>query len=177
MVLATLKRLFLPDPAHYRAHEAYASLVSQARQAIFYREWQVEDTLDGRFDVILLHLYLLIARCEKEVNNSEAPLFIRALSEIFFADMDRSLREMGVGDTGVGKRIKNMVQAFYGRLKAYRETPTLSEALKRNLYRERPVAEESLAAFTSYVERNRQALAAQPIHALMQGHIHFTLDQ
>ena len=172
-MLSALKRLFLPDPAHYRAHEAYKQLVTQARQPVFYEAWQVEDTLDGRFDIILLHLYLLISRCEKEAQHPEAPLFIRALSEIFFADMDRSLREMGAGDTGVGKRIKNMVQAFYGRLKAYKDTPSLAEALRRNVYRERPVTEEAIALLVDYVERNHAALCKQPLHLLMQGNIQF----
>src|SRR5437868_5606477 len=114
MLASALKRLFSPDPAHYKAHAAYLQLVTQARQPMFYSEWKVEDTLDGRFDIILLHLYLLIFRCEKETGNPAAPLFVRALSEIFFADMDRSLREMGVGDTGISKHVKKMVQAFYG---------------------------------------------------------------
>lgn len=172
-MLSALKRLFLPDPAHYRAHEAYKQLVAQARQPVFYSQWQVEDTLDGRFDIILLHLHLLIVRCEKESGHPEAPLFIRALSEIFFADMDRSLREMGVGDTGVGKRIKNMVQAFYGRLKSYKESPSLAEALRRNVYREKPVPQETLVRLVDYVERNHAALHGQPLHLLMQGHIQF----
>lgn len=174
MLASALKRLFSADPAHYKAHEAYLQLVTQARQPVFYSDWKVEDTLDGRFDIILLHLYLLISRCEKETRNAVAPLFIRALSEIFFADMDRSLREMGSGDTGVGKRIKKMVQAFYGRLKAYKEAPELTDALWRNVYREKPVSADTLAALAGYVRRNQQALDLQSLDTLMQGRISFS---
>jgi cytochrome b pre-mRNA-processing protein 3 len=174
VIAAALKRLFGPDPSHYKAHDAYVKIVAQARQPLFYRDFHIEDTLDGRFDVILLHLYLLIARCEKESGRADVPLFMRALSEIFFADMDRSLREMGVGDTGVGKRIRTMVEAFYGRFKAYRETPELTEALWRNLYREKPIPAETLGALAAYVRRNQQALAAASVDSLMQGNIIFS---
>jgi cytochrome b pre-mRNA-processing protein 3 len=173
-MLALLKRLFSPDPIHYRAHQAYVAIVNQARQPEFYQRYQIEDTLDGRFDAILLHLYLVIARCEKESLHPDGPLFVRALSEIFFADMDRSLREMGVGDTGVGKRIRKMVEAFYGRLKAYREASDLHEALRRNAYREKPVPPDVVAALAEYMQRNRQALDAQELEALLQGKISFS---
>ena len=135
---------------------------------MFYTDWQVPDTLDGRFDIIVLHMFLVLSAVEK---NAE---FCRALSELFFADMDRSLREMGVGDTGVGIRVKNMAQAFYGRLKAYGkqaigDETALAEALRRNVWRDQPVADEAVTALAAYMRRNYQSLRAQPVRSLLRG--------
>src|SRR5260370_325170 len=110
-MLSALKSLLTPSPLHQQPHTAYLRIVAQSRHPIFYSTWQVEDSIDGRFDVIVLHMFLVLSRCEEDA------AFCRMLSEIFFSDMDRSLREMGVGDTGVGIRVKKMAQAFYGRLK------------------------------------------------------------
>lgn len=168
-MIATLKSLFSPSPAKQQAHDAYVAIVAQARRPVFYADWQVADTVDGRFDIIILHLFLMLARCESKVE------FCRALSEVFFSDMDRSLREMGASDTGVGKRVKNMAQAFYGRLNAYRESiddeAALAEALARNVWREQPSA--GALPLAQYIRRNRDALQTQSSDALMQGRITF----
>ncbi len=156
-MLQSLKRLFTPDPLKQSAHDAYVHIVTQARQPVFYKDWHVPDTLDGRFDVIVLHLFLVLAVHEKEKD------FCRHLTELFFADMDRSLREMGASDTGVGIRVKNMAQAFYGRLAAYAETidneTLLGEAIVRNVWREKPVGAEDAAALAGYMQRNRNPVA------------------
>jgi len=181
-MLATLKQLFSSTSPRHLAHEAYVQIVSQARQPVFYDSWQVEDSVDGRFDVIVLHLFLMLARCDKE-SSEEANEFSRQLSEVFFSDMDRSLREMGATDTGVGIRIKKMAQAFYGRMSVYRDTimdgnaldeTALAEALKRNVYREKPVAPEAVASLAAYMGRNYLALKTQPIDVLIGGVIHFS---
>ncbi len=143
------------------------SATCQSRLPVFYRDWQVADTMDGRFDIIVLHLFLVLSALEEEKE------FARALTETFFSDMDRSLREMGAGDTGVGIRDKNMAQAFYGRLKAYGDAATLEEALRRNVWREKPVKPESVASLADYMRRNREALQTQSPEALMQGEIIF----
>jgi len=103
--------------------------------------------------------------------------FIRVLSEAFFSDMDRSLREMGASDTGVGIRVKKMAQAFYGRLKAYKEAiqdeAALILALGRNAYREKPVSREAVASMAAYMARNQRALQLVSVDALMSGAIPF----
>src|SRR5271156_4707651 len=98
-MLTAIKHIFTPHPSKQQAHDAYLAIVAQSRDPVFYTDWHVPDTLDGRFDVIVLHMFLALTAHEKDAE------FCRALSEFFFADMDRSLREMGVGDTGVGKRV------------------------------------------------------------------------
>jgi len=171
-MLQSLKSLFTPDPIRQQAHDAYLRIVAQARNPVFYTGWHAPDTLDGRFDVIVLHVFLIWSRCE------EKPAFCRALTELFFADMDRSLREMGASDTGVGKRVKAMAQAFYGRLKAYKyameDEAALAEALRRNVWRQRPVSSEAVSSLAAYMRRNREALRAQPVDDIVHGQILFS---
>lgn len=176
-MLSTLKQLFTPSASRHQAYELYVQLVTQARQPVFYADWGVEDTVDGRFDVIVLHIFLLLSRLEQEGANPQVEEFSRTISEAFFSDMDRSLREMGSTDTGVSIRIKNMAQAFYGRMKAYKdaigdETAT-AEALKRNVYREREVSPEVVASLAAYMGRNYHALKNQPLESIQKGVVRY----
>ena len=177
-MLSALRQLFSPSAAKQQAYDAYNRIVAQARQPVFYRDWQVEDTLDGRFDVIVAHLFLILSRCERESHRGEVQSFILYLSEAFFSDMDRSLREMGASDTGVGIRVKKMAQAFYGRQKVYKEAisdeTVLATALTRNVYREKPVDSEAVASLAVYMSRNYLSLQRLPIDAVLQGKIHFS---
>ena len=110
------------------------------------------DTLDGRFEIILLHVFLKL-RSLKAEGGQEA--LSRLLQECLFDDMDRNLREMGVGDMGVGKRVKNMSKAAFGRLEAYTKAfdtdDTLREALVRNVYRGAEIPAGVLGLLLAYV--------------------------
>lgn len=182
VIASALKRLFTPDPSLKQAHDAYVQVVTQSRRPVFYSDWQAPDTLDGRFDIILLHLSLLIHRIESEPQSPGAKHFVRILSEVFFADMDQSLRELGASDTGVGKRIKHMAQAFYGRLKAYGEalaqkadqTDGLGDAISRNIYRDNLPSPALIEAWVAYAKRNMDTLRAQPVAVLMRGEVTFS---
>lgn len=144
----------------------YSIIVEQARTPAFYLEFEVEDTVDGRFDMILLHLFLILKRLEEE---GEGELKLqRQLQEAFVTDMDRSLREMGVGDMKVGKHVKKMSVAWFGRAGAYREALAaddenrlLEDALKRNVYRDEP--RESVSKLALYVRACSSTLRAQAI--------------
>lgn len=173
VMLSALKKIFSPAPFNDEAHATYVTLVSQSRKPWFYASQGVSDTVDGRFDVIILHLFLLIHRLRGE-SSQEAAYFARTLSEVFFSDMDRNIREMGSTDTGVGKRIKNMAQAFYGRLSAYENgmlaSSQLREAIRNNLYRASDtVSDSQLIAIEDYMKRNRDQLAAQRIETILAG--------
>ena len=176
-MLSAFKQFFSPSPVKQQAYDVYVQVVAQARQPVFYSSWQVEDTVDGRCDIIVLHLVLLLSRMELEKNNPDVEEFSRTLSEAFFADMDRSLREMGSTDTGVSMRIKNMAQAFYGRMKAYKDAigdeTAMAEALKRNVYREKIVPPEIVASFAAYMGRNGNALKQQSLDAIQKGALRF----
>ena len=94
----------------------YAALMAQARRPDFYRDYGVPDTLDGRFDLLVLHVVLLLRRLrEDEVTRALA----QDVFDVFFRELDRALREMGVGDLGVPRRVKTMAEVFYGRARAY----------------------------------------------------------
>ncbi len=176
-MFSALKKLFHPAPFAEEAHAAYVILVEQARKPWFYAKQGVADTVDGRFDIIILHIFLVIHRLRAE-QSQDAAVFARALSEVFFSDMDRNIREMGSTDTGVGKRIKNMAQAFYGRLSAYENgminPEQMRPALQQNIFRAgNEATDERLAALEDYMKRNREYLAGQSLEGLLAGNLRF----
>ncbi|MET4388804.1 cytochrome b pre-mRNA-processing protein 3 [Bradyrhizobium sp. F1.4.3] len=105
----------------------YGMIVTQAREPIFYRDLGVPDTVNGRFDLLLLHLWLLLRRLRTVQGSVELS---QALFDRFCEDMDDNLREMGVGDQTVPKRMRAFGEAFYGRVQAYDQAiDTGAEAL------------------------------------------------
>lgn len=132
----------------------YEAIVAQARRPELYSELGVPDTLDGRFDMIILHNDAVM--CHMQVGGEPDKLFAQALIDELFRDMDRSLREMGVGDMGVGKRVKKMATVYYGRANAYANARAESDAslvaaLVRNVFEgdeTRIPAAERLAKYT-----------------------------
>ena len=168
-------KLFGAAPERVAAYRLYVSLVEQARRPEFYTDLGVSDTATGRFDVIALHAFLVMRRLRAE---PEAAVLAQALTDAVVDDMDRNLREMGAGDLSVGKKVKRLMQGFYGRLKAYDESvfgddAALAAALKRNLYAEETSDEARLAAMAAYVRRESEALLSQPMDRLAQGAVAF----
>jgi cytochrome b pre-mRNA-processing protein 3 len=159
------------------AEALYGSLVDQARQPAFYATLGVPDTVDGRFDMIAVHAFLLMRRLRAE--GEAARGLSQSLFDIMFADMDQNLREIGVGDLGVGKRVKAMAQAFYGRVGAYdaglddSSDPALAAALRRNLYRKTAPSEAQVTALATYMRRENAALAGQALDTLHGGRVAF----
>jgi cytochrome b pre-mRNA-processing protein 3 len=165
-MLAAITSLFR-KPAPASARRTYIALVQEARNPFFYEQLGVPDTLDGRFEMIVLHLFLLQQRLHEG-----APDFSRFLSEVFFEDMDASIREFGVADTGVSRRIKQMGQAYHGRLQHYAtaDDEQLKAALSRNLYG--TVSEgnpEHLARMTAYIRARQQQFAQADITVITSG--------
>ena len=156
----------------------YAGIVAQARRPEFFTTLWVPDSLDGRFETLALHAFLVLSRLKAERTLTARDL-AQALFDALFADMDRSLREMGASDLGVGRRVKAMAQGLYGRMQAYdhglREGDAILEAaLRRNLYG--TVAEPLDATLTSvgrYLCRQRRSLAEQPFAELQAGRVAF----
>ena len=158
------------------AHALYAGLVKQARQPGFYAHAGVPDTLDGRFDMILLHAFLVLHRL-KGLEGPAAELG-QALSDVMFADMDRNLRELGVGDLSVGKHVRRMVRAFRGRMAIYDaglagDDDQLEAALRRNLYGTISPGGAQVTLMVAYLRREASSLAEQPIRALLAGRVAF----
>lgn len=102
-----------------RAEELYGSVVAAARHPAFYRDMGAPDTPEGRFELVALHLFLLLEGMNVKSPN-ETELAQRTI-EAFVTDMDDCMREMGVGDMAVGKKVKRAAAAFYERAAAYRK--------------------------------------------------------
>ncbi len=161
------KNLFArkPDPSK----PLYEAIVAAARQPRFYTALGVADTIEGRFDLLILHVYLVVARLK-----TEAPDLCQKLINAFCEDMDGNLRELGVGDLGVGKRVRKMAEALTGRLYAYeqaKDQTTLAAALTRNVYHgnENPHVE----ALANWVMQSREKLAMQELGTLRSGLVNF----
>jgi len=166
-----LKRLFSRAPD--ASQSLYEAIVAAARRERFYAEWSVPDTLDGRFDMISLHLFLVLARLKGEGGQVEE--FRQRLTDTFFLDMDRSLREMGVGDLSVGKKVRKMSEVFYGRVRAYEIALNgggdLQDALRRNVYAEVPA--ENGERLVAWVRAASDSLRGQEAKDLMSGRVVF----
>ncbi|MBR86878.1 MAG: phage tail protein [Rhodospirillaceae bacterium] len=136
------------------ASSIYQAIVTQSREVQFYTECGVPDTPTGRFELISLHSFVFMKRLK--VLGGEAEALSQALFDYMFADIDINLREMGVGDIGVGKKIKSLAAAYYGRIKSY-ETAlkkgehAIKESLTRNLYCDEKPTEQQLSAMTVYI--------------------------
>jgi cytochrome b pre-mRNA-processing protein 3 len=132
--MAALFRRRPPDPAD----AIHGKIVAQARHPAFYAGYGVADTLDGRFEMLLVHAFLLFHRLKGE--DEAARAVGQRVFDILFRDLDRNLREMGVGYAAVPRRVKAMGRAFYGRAGAYDEAleaadpAALVQALNRNVY-------------------------------------------
>ena len=111
--------MFLKKKYNDDVIKLYSKIISQARNERFYISYGVPDTVNGRFDLITLHMFIVLRRL-KEIG-SEGSNLSQDLFDIMFSDMDKNMREMGVGDLSVGKKIKALAAAFYGRIKVYDE--------------------------------------------------------
>jgi cytochrome b pre-mRNA-processing protein 3 len=172
-------KLFRRDAARDAAHSLYVGLVSQARHPDLYSRLDVPDSLDGRFDSVALHAFLVLNRLKREESASAAAL-AQHLVDAFVDDMDRSVRELGVGDMGVSRRVKQMAQALYGRAAVYEEAAAdpddvrLMAALARNLYGTREATPPaSLAGAARYVRASIAKLADQDMADIAEGRIAF----
>src|SRR5271156_1748460 len=111
-----------------------AGTIARARLPVFYEKLGVPDTIDGRFDLLVFHAWLVLDRLTQQ----GADALSQSLVDGLFVQFDEALREQGAGDMGMGRRMTKMADAFFGRLKAYREAAdekTLADAIVRNLYR------------------------------------------
>ena len=168
---------FRRNPWEEPADALYAKLVEQARRPEFYAHCRVPDTIDGRFDLIALHLFLVLHRLKRD--HPDSADLAQAVFDRMFHDMDQSLREMGAGDLGVGRRVKAMIQGLYGRIAAYeaglgQPDETLQAALRRNVYGTAEPPLDCLEALTAYVRRQTVSLAEQSYAGLAAGEVYFS---
>jgi len=163
-----------PDPMAETAHGLYRTLVEKARDPAFYSRLAVPDTVNGRFDMVVIHAMLVLRRLRG--GGQQADLAGKALLELLFKDMDQSLREMGVGDMGMKHHIKRMAKALFGRAAAYEagldgDPAALAAALKENLYRHAQPQDAQLAQMSDYLRRATQQLEPQSVADIVAGRL------
>lgn len=172
-----LSKLFTHHRRERVAAELYVKLVEQARSPAFYTACGVPDTLDGRFEALALHAFLVLHRLKREA--PPAPGFAQALFDHMVSDMDLSLREIGVTDFSIGKKVKAMGRGFYGRVVAYDhglaadDPAALEAALRRNLYGTVEPQPGQVRAVAAYLRREVAGMAAQPVAAFLAGEVRF----
>lgn len=170
-------RIFGGDPLAVPAQGLYDGIVAQARQPAFYAVCGVPDSVDGRFELVALHAFLVLRRLNRD--SGPAADMAQTLVDTLIQDMDRSLREMGVGDLGVSRRVKEMARGFYGRIAAYEASldgadEMLRAALTRNLYGTvAAVPGAAVAAMATYMRHQAAMLEGQDLAALLAGTVVF----
>ncbi|MCP1470080.1 cytochrome b pre-mRNA-processing protein 3 [Sphingobium sp. OAS761] len=164
-----LQRLFGRADPRDTMRLLYDAVIAEGRRPHWYVEGAVPDTLDGRFDMIVAILSLLLVRLEQVGARQEAVW----LTELFVNDMDGQLRQEGIGDVVVGKHIGRMMSALGGRTGAYRaalvDGADLREALRRNLYRGESVADEAVDHVEAALRQRWTRLGCLGQEALMAG--------
>jgi cytochrome b pre-mRNA-processing protein 3 len=169
-------RLFRRTPREDIIASLYGTIVAQARVPAFYRSYGVPDTVNGRLEMIMLHAVLFLRRLEGESGPERA--LGQELFDRFCRDMDESLREMGVGDLAVPRKMRRIGEAFYGRQAAYRAAlaasgdEPLAATLQRNVFAggSEPAAAVRLAA---YVREAVRRLAAHDTDGFQRAKLAF----
>ena len=168
-----LERLFARRPTKTAGQALYASAARQARSPGFYARMGAPDTAEGRFEIYSLHVLLLLHRLKGQ--GDQAAETSQATFDTFVQALDDALREMGVGDVVVPKRMKRLAGAFYGRVKAYDEalallpdaTDRLQDLVARTILLD--VEGGDAVALAAYAAEASRTLAAMPTEALLEG--------
>jgi cytochrome b pre-mRNA-processing protein 3 len=168
-----LKSLFKPKPALVAGRALYARVVEQARSPALYRDLGAPDTPEGRFEIYSLHVVLLLERLRG--HGALATDVSQALFDTYVSHLDHALRELGVSDVTVGKKMRKLGEAFYGRGKNYQEAldqlperGPLEAILGRTVY---AGTDDRSSELADYVLAQREALAANPLDALVGGKV------
>jgi len=158
-----LQNLFRTRPRERLGEPLYELAVRQARDPAFYTRMGVADRIDARFELYTLHVLLLVMRLRDE--GEQGAEAAQALFDAYVSALDHALRELGVGDISVGKKMRKLGEAMYGRMSAYEpplrsgDAAGLAEGLSRNVFESDLLTRgEALAA---YALESRARLAAQ----------------
>lgn len=172
-----LDRLFRQRPAYAAGQALYRAAADKARDPAFYSDGHAPDTVEGRFELYMIHVILLAMRLRG--HGRAAAETSQVMFDAFLRGLDDAMREMGVGDLSVGKKMRRLGEAFYGRAKRYDasmgDPAELRALVRRTLFADMdgPEAEEGAAAVADYAARAHALLAAQPLERLAAGEAHF----
>ena len=166
-----LKQLF--KGREKREERLYGAIVAAARHVRFYEKMGVADTIEGRFEMIVLHLFLVLNRLKGEGVED----LRQRLTDEFFSDMDRSLRELGVSDVTVGKKVRKIAESYYGRVTVYHNALSaspriLEETIGRNIYPD-GAPEGSTEAMADYFSNAVKLLGTISLEQIIQGELRF----
>jgi cytochrome b pre-mRNA-processing protein 3 len=171
-----LKGLFKRDPLKETADRLFNAVSERSRHPEFYLEWGLPDTLESRFECLSLHIILVLRRLE--ALGSEGKALGQELVDRYFAALDGAVRQIGIGDTSVGKKVKAFAKQFYGRASAYSDalvsdasSDSLSIALARNLLGSGSEASAQSDRWARYVHAYEAVLAERPYAALANADI------
>lgn len=168
--------LFRSRQTTQAAKSLYDIIVKQARTPAFYSDFEVPDTVDGRFDMVCLHMFLVLNRLRGQGRAGKA--VSQALFDTMFVDVDYSVREQGIGDLAVPRHMKRMMRALKGRCVYYEralpDADAIKEALRRNLYGTvSDVSAHSLAAVANYMVESVASLEKQVLADILNGKVKF----
>lgn len=158
------------------AHSLYTATIAAARDPWLFNDCDVPDTAEGRFETLTLMAFIVLNRL-KDIDGGES--VSQAYFDIMFEDIEANLREMGVGEATMAKRVKKLASSFYGRLKTYdsaitSDDPTQwSQTIKRYLYDDISVTDKTLSAVVIYSKNIADGIAKQSSDALLEGTITF----
>lgn len=150
--------------------------MAQARSDFLFRDFGIPDTVMGRFDALAMHVYLVARRLRSESGNVFETLN-QDVFDLFVADVERALRQLGIGDTTVPKRKKKMIRSFYGQIEDFdghisdKEAEKLENAVKRRYLDEVEAGDSK--ALANYMLGLEEKLAAQSASDLLKGKISF----
>ncbi|HEV8262593.1 MAG TPA: ubiquinol-cytochrome C chaperone family protein [Burkholderiales bacterium] len=169
-----MKRLFQAQRFQAEGRALYRQLSERARRPILYTGYGVPDTIDGRFEMLCLHAYALFHGLKGK--GADADALGQVVYDAMFADLDGSLRELGVADLGVGRRIKIMTEALNGRIQAYDQglatgDAELEKAIRRNVYGTVAPSEHQVWCMAGYLRGIRIVFAGAAFKALCDGSV------
>ncbi|MGB5485328.1 ubiquinol-cytochrome C chaperone family protein [Parasphingorhabdus sp.] len=170
--MSIFSKIFSRDNPNVGMRPLYQAIVREGRQIAWYEEGQVPDSLDGRFDMIAAIFALVMIRLEKEEQWDQ---HVAWLTEIFIADMDGQLRQIGIGDMVVGKQVGRMMGALGGRVGAYRDAlekgADLQDAILRNVFRGKKPDDAALIYVAERLSAYHSALEGCDSNEIIAGQI------
>lgn len=159
------------------AQALYAAAAEAARAPTLYADLGAPDTVEGRFEMVTIHVYLILRRL-RSFQTDPSRKMAQAVLDVFMDDMDDSLRELGVGDMSIARKIRKMAENFYGSIGAFEDAlkPTappsdLATAIARNVFESSDVSRGT--ALAGYVRHTEAAIAEQREANLLAGRVSF----
>lgn len=166
--MSLLQSIFGGRADRQRLDPLYRAIIAEARDPAWYREGQVPDTIDGRFDMVAALAALVLLRLEREDSARGKSVH---LTELFVDDMEGTIRQIGIGDLVVGKHLGKMMGALGGRLAAFRDSPGSEAPVLRNIFHDSPPSPDALRFVTERIERFRDGLERTSLDALLAGEL------